>query len=528
MGTLWFGGTIYTMGAENETVKAIFTENGIIRDAGKCEELEEIYKEMIDDRVDLGAAVLYPGFTDSHIHLIGHGEKLIRIDFSKMTCHEEILKAIKEKAENAEPGEWIIGEGWNENQLKEGHMFDRHILDAEFPDQPILLKRICRHALLASTAALKLAGITDLTEDPPGGIVKKDDEGKLTGFLMDRAMDPVYEAAPEVTEAYMKRALRLAVEDCRRKGITGVHTEDLSYYIGLKETLNVFQKVITKDNPLKTHLLVHHSVIEELEEWNPSFAAPYLETGAMKVFADGALGGRTALLSEPYEDAPDETGVAVHPQDELSELVKMARQYGREAAIHAIGDKGFEYALNAIEAFPPLPGQRDRIIHAQILRADLIERAKNLPLILDIQPGFTASDFPWVIERLGEERMKYSFAWKTLLENGLICAGGSDAPIEELSPLIGIHAAVARKSIHTPDREGYYLDEALSVYEAVRLYTYGSAQAIKKEHCRGLVKKGYEADFTVLDRDLFSVPHDEIKKANTVMTVIDGKIVYRT
>ncbi|MFY4774584.1 amidohydrolase [Metabacillus sp. RGM 3146] len=527
MGTIWYGGTIYTMEKEHETIEAVFTEKDRIIEIGSKEALLNKYEGRIAEYNDLNRAVMLPGFTDSHIHLIGHGEKLMRLDFSGMHSQGDIINALQKEVRQANHGEWIIGEGWNENQLAEGQMFDRHLLDDLFPGCPIILKRICRHANLASSAALEAAGITKDMPDPAGGIIGRDENGELTGFLMDLAMDLLYTAAPGVTEGYMEKALNLAVSDCYRYGITGVHTEDLSYYGSLEKTLAVFKKVIEeKKRRLKVHMLVHHTVAEELEAMNPVFSS-YLETGAVKIFSDGALGGRTALLSEPYTDDPVQSGVAVHTPEELTALVKMARKLKREVAVHAIGDLAFERTMDAIEADPPLEVQRDRIIHAQILRTDLIKRAKKLPIILDIQPGFTASDFPWVIERLGEDRMTSSFAWKTLLEEGIICAGGSDAPIEPLNPFLGIHAAVTRKSIHTPEQEGYYMQEALSAFEAIQLYTIGSARAVHKEASRGLIKEDYEADFTIIDRDPFRISSDELKKTMVVMTVIDGQIVFQ-
>jgi predicted amidohydrolase YtcJ len=243
----------------------------------------------------------------------------------------------------------------------------------------------------------------------------------------------------------------------------------------------------------------------------------FIESGAMKIFADGALGGRTALLSHPYADDQSTNGVLIHSLEELTNLVGKARKYDLPVAVHAIGDLAFEYVLRAIEKFPVPAGKRDRLIHAQILRKDLIERAKHLSLILDI---------PWVIERIGKEKMKYHYAWKTLLEEGLHCAGGSDAPIEPADPLLGIHAAVTRTNPNDPDRKVYGEKQRLTVYEAVSLFTKGSAYAICHEHDRGLIKPGYTADFTVLDKDLFKISEHEILSVNVRITVVNEEKVY--
>jgi predicted amidohydrolase YtcJ len=252
----------------------------------------------------------------------------------------------------------------------------------------------------------------------------------------------------------------------------------------------------------------------------------HIEFGAMKIFADGALGGRTALLSHPYADDPSTSGVAIYSQEQLDELVEKARKHELPVAVHTIGDLAFEMALNAIEKHPLEGLGRDRLIHAQILRKELIDRAKKLPLILDIQPRFTASDFPWVIDRIGEEHMEYCYAWKTLLKEGIHCAGGSDAPIEPANPFLGIHAAVTRTNIDDPHNTVYYPSEALTVYEAVSLFTKGSAYAASHENDRGIIKEGYLADFTILNEDIFKMPIGQIAAISVNKTVIDGIIVY--
>ncbi|MTH52832.1 amidohydrolase family protein [Bacillus mangrovi] len=528
MGTLWYGGKFYTMEKEGQTVEAVFTEGNRIRAAGKEKELRDLYAGSIDDEIHCGEKTVLPGLTDSHLHLIGHGEKLGRLDFSQMQSHEEIKAALAEKIASVPAGEWIIGEGWNEHQLAEGEMFDRTVLDELSSSHPIVLKRICRHAILANSKALGLAGITDGSESPAGGIIGRRADGTVSGFLMDRAQDIVlFDTIPPVSLNDLKKALNLAVKDCFRYGLTGGHSEDLSYYGNFNLPVQAYHAVITEEMPFKAHLLVHHLVIDDFEKAAPANQR-LIEYGAMKIFADGSLGGSTALLSEPYLDDPGTNGVAVHTQEQLNELVRKAREYGREIAIHVIGDLAYQMALNAVEIHPPAAeGQKDRFIHAQVLTPELMKRTVALPIMLDIQPGFTASDFPWIFDKLGEKRLKTSFAWKTLLEMGIGCAGGSDAPIEPLNPFIGIHAAVARKSIHTPDEPGYFMEEALSVYEALQLYTTGSAEIIHRGGERGKLKEGYDADLIVLNQDPFKLEDpDKLLDTEVLLTVAEGKMVY--
>ncbi|WP_411333569.1 amidohydrolase [Metabacillus indicus] len=521
MGTLWFGGKIYTLIEERDTVEAVYTEKGYIKDTGDLEKLRSLYpgaKEM-----NLGGHTMLPGFTDSHMHVIGHGEKLMHLDFSEMASSEKVLESLRERAKTIQHGEWIIGEGFNENQFPDRKILHRRELDDISNVHPILIKRICHHAVIVNTKAMELAGISSETPDPEGGLIVRDENGDPTGYMHDGAQELVFQAQPQVSKEYLHKALLKSIEDCHKKGLVGGHTEDLSYYGSLENVLGAFDSVINGEKKtFRAHLLVHHHITDEFQQKERDLG-PFIEFGAMKLFADGALGGRTALLSEPYEDDPGTNGVSIHSEEGLNSLIQKARGYGMEVAIHTIGDLAFEKALDAIEANPPLQKhQHDRLIHAQILNAELIERVKKLPVILDIQPRFSSSDFPWVMDRIGRDKIKYCYAWKTLINEGVNCAGGSDAPIEPIAPLLGIYSAVKRESIY--DGQVYLPEERLSVYEAVELYTKGSAYAVHHEHEYGCIAKGYTADFTVLSRDIFE--EDALLETEVVMTVVDDRVVY--
>ncbi|WP_078382657.1 amidohydrolase [Sutcliffiella halmapala] len=528
MGEIWYGGTIYTLKEEGETVEAVYTIDGIIQDIGSKEEL--IRKYDSSKEMNLHGAVMYPGFTDSHMHLIGHGEKLLRLDLSTYTAAHEMKDALIKKVAETAQGEWIFGEGWNENNFIDRKIFHRLELDEITSAHPMILSRVCRHAVLVNSKALELAGITKDTESPPGGVIVKDEKGEPTGYLLDQAQEIVKAIIPKATEEYLYSALKKSIQDCLQLGLVGSHSEDLSYYGSYSKTFDAFIKLIERDQlKYRAHLLVHHEVIDDMHNEGHRYkdSTDFVTLGAMKIFADGALGGRTALLSRPYNDAPEISGVEIHSKKELEELVKKARKYEMPVAVHTIGDRAFEYMLDCIERYPAPEGEKDRLIHAQILTYDLIQRAKKLPIILDIQPRFVATDFPWIIERLGEERLEYSYAWKTLLDEGLICAGGSDAPIEPVNPLLGIHAAVTRQIPNDTEKTIYQPEQRLSMYEAIQLFTTGSAQAIGTENKQGLLERGYYADFTILNKDLFSISPDEILETKVEMTVVDGTVMYR-
>ncbi|ABY45632.1 amidohydrolase [Bacillus mycoides] len=519
MGEIWYGGTIYTMREENEKVEAIYVENGVIVHIGNKEELESRYSEV--KLCDLKGKTMIPGLVDSHMHLIGHGERLLRLDLSNCKSYSEVLTLVQKRVEEAPEGSWIIGEGWNENNFTDTKQVHVRDLDEISKEHPILLKRVCRHVTWVNSYILQEANITEATQDPKGGKIGRDSLNKLTGLLYEQGQELIKHVQPEIDGVYLQSALQTAISDCWQYGLVGGHTEDLNYYGGFQKTYNAFSNVI-KEMRFKAHLLVHHEVANERNEYENEH---YIEFGAMKIFSDGSFGGRTALLSEPYEDAKETNGVAIFSREELAGLVKKARDLHMPVAIHTIGDLSLEYVIDALELHPPAEGLRDRIIHCQLAREELIERMKHLPAIIDIQPVFVSSDFPSVIEKLGERRLRYAYAWKTLLGAGLHCNGGSDAPIEQVNPFLGIYSAVTRRSFI--DGVCYMPEERLTVYEAVSLFTTGSAYAIGKEAKRGKIAKGYEADFTILDRNIFEIEAEEIKEVQAEMTVVVGKIVYR-
>lgn len=528
MGTLWWNGTFFTMVHEGDQVEAVFTEDGKIVAIGTAEELRQKYRTRINQEMNCDGAYVYPGFVDSHLHMIGHGEKLLRLDLSTVMNAEDMREKLMERVALTEEGDWVTAEGWNENNFPDQKIFHRNELDEIAPNHPMILTRVCRHAILVNSKALQLAGISKDTTDPPGGRIVRDELGEPTGYLLDTAQELVKRVAPSVSAAYLERALAAAVDDMVAKGLVGGHTEDLGYYLGFNQTFATFQRVIDGNTRrFRAHLLVHHEVIDDMIKagYCKGPVGEWLEFGAMKIFADGAFGGRTALLSEPYCDAPTTSGVAIHTQEQLTNLIKKARQYKLPVAIHTIGDEALRMAITSIEAHPVTEG-RDRLIHTQVTPPSLVERMKKLKVILDIQPAFVPADFPWVEERLGNERLSYSFAWKTLLRSGMALAGGSDAPIEEVDPLYGIYAAVARKK-PTDQHEGYLPEEKLTRYEALQLYTTGSAYAIEREHERGNIRPGYVADFTMLNRNLFTCREEELLTTRVEKTVIGEAIVFQ-
>ncbi|MER2088155.1 MAG: amidohydrolase [Sporosarcina sp.] len=520
MTILWHNGLMYTMEQEGGQVEALLTENGKIIAIGTYEEL----KEQAAKEINLEGSVLYPGFIDSHMHMIGHGEKLLSLDLSNASSADEMMDMLLAAYPDLKPDEWFIGEGWNENNFTDKKILTRQELD-KVTASPMILKRTCRHAALANSKALELAGISKSTPDPQDGVIMRDADGEPTGFLKEGAQEMVLALIPEPTEQTLTQALRKSVEDLLSLGLTGAVTDDLGYYGDYTNPLQAFKNVIGEQKKFRAHLLRRSTVFKQLIEERATYNEPWIEPGEMKFFIDGALGGKTALLSKPYADTPETSGMVVVSDEEIDALVALARKHREAIAVHVIGDAAVEKALDAIEKHPVPEGKRDRLIHVNVLREDLVDRMARLPIILDIQPVFVSSDFPWVMDRLGEDRLDWAYAWKKLLDQGFICGGGSDAPIEEVDPLHGIYAAATRRK-PGETHEGYLPGEKLSRFEAVGLFTTGSAGTIGKADVRGKLAVGFDADFTVLDKDLFRVEDEEILHTKVVMTVVSGEVMF--
>ncbi|GGA26719.1 amidohydrolase [Psychrobacillus lasiicapitis] len=502
MKTLWTDGLIFTMDAEGETVEAVLVENGKIIQTGQKDQLVQ----LADQVNSLQGATMYPGFVDSHIHLIGHGEKLAYLDLSTFTSIQTIVSAV---TEHVKKGDWYVAEGWNDNKLVEGRPITCNDLD-EMKETPVVLKRICRHVLVANSKAMELAGVTKDTPNPIGGIIGKDEHGNLNGLFYDEAQQLITSHIPAVTIEYLEEVIKASVADLQSKGLTGVHTEDMAYYGPYTVPLEAYRRTI--ESSFRTHLLRHHEVFEQMQGEEPT---EFIEFGAMKIFIDGSLGGHTALLSEDYSDSPGVKGVAVHNQEKLENLVKLARKHDENIAVHVIGDKAVEIILDLIEKYPVPVGKKDRLIHVNVLTEELVNRMANLPVVLDIQPMFVPSDFPWVVDRLGEERLTWAYAWKTLVEKGFDCSGGSDSPIELADPLLGMDAAT--NNIYLPHQE-------LTAFEAISLFTSGSAKAIGMEHIRGKIMGGYDADFTIVDQALTK---QTFATSQVLQTIVNGEIVFK-
>ena len=522
MKRLWTNGTIYTMESSTATVEAVLVEAGEIIAVGEKVHLQAVADEVID----LKGAVMYPGFVDSHLHMIGYGDTLQRLDVSDVKSGAQLLEKVQLAAKDLQPGEWLIGDGWNDNQFNDGHIPTKEELDTVC-ENPLLLNRICHHVILVNSAAIKSTKLTNDVVEVEGGKIGRHLNGELNGLFYEQATNLITSALVTDGKDYvasLKKSLTLAIEDMLSYGLTGGHTEDMGYYGSFENPLTAFNEVIGEEKNFRVHLLRHHSVFEQMIEKSPHYA-DFVEVGAMKIFADGSFGGSTAALFEPYANDLKNSGLLIHTDEQMAQYFQLARNYNETVAIHCIGDAALEQVLNCIEKYPAPAGKRDRLIHCCLVTEEQLTRMKQLPVILDLQPAFVPSDFPWVLDKLGRNREGHLYAWKTLLDTGLMCAAGTDAPIEAISPIETIYAAVERKKVNDT-HDGYGKEQKLTRYEAVKMYTIGSAQAICKEHERGMIKIGYDADFSIFDRDLFLGTNEEMLKAKAIQTVVAGKIVF--
>ncbi|MCQ4085933.1 amidohydrolase [Saccharibacillus sp. JS10] len=514
-----------------ETANAVYVENGIIRQIGTAHELQLQLSGRSYQTVDWNGAYVHTGLVDSHMHLSMQGMKLSALDFSETRSKSKMLQQIRERAQQTPEGQWIFGLNWNENQFSPAEAPSLEELNEVAGNHPLYLTRTCFHAFLANTQAFDRAQITADTPDPPSGAFGRDSNGALNGWIYEEACKPLIAVQPEDDYSAKKATIRAAAKYALELGLTAVHTEDLRYLGGIDVMRRIHRELREEGIYLRSHQLLFHDYLDEIQSLGLTAGEgdEWLRLGAVKIFSDGAIGGRTALLNAPYHDAPHTSGMAIHSLERLYELTKRTRSLGFPIAVHAIGDGAADLTLRAMEQYPltGITSLPDRFIHAQVLDQKLLERMTRLQLIADIQPRFVASDFPWVLDRVGPDRTQYLYAWKTIMESGVICAGGSDAPIEPLNPLLGIHAAMTRRRLDSLEpTDGYLPNERLSLEQSLWLFTEGSALAAAESHERGKFEEGYAADFTVFDRNI-AESEQSLLDAKAVMTVVNGRVAYQ-
>ncbi|MBU5467127.1 amidohydrolase [Virgibacillus sp. MSJ-26] len=529
MKQLFINGNIHTFNRLMPVVESVVVENGRIIDLGSTDDMLLQWGRSGHQIIDLDEKTVTPGLIDSHLHLSGIAGNYLNLDLTSLTSKKELLNKLKEKADKLSEHDWLLGRGWDENLFTDGDIPTIKELDFVAPHVPLFLPRICGHAFLVNSKALERVNYHSNISVPEGGLIELDNQTKQpTGLLLETASTLIEKHIPEASYDETKRAMRKAIKLAIRNGLTSVHTNDPLNLGGLTYTYNLFDELINQEQMLlRCNLLINHEFIEEIKDlgFYTGFGNDSLKIGAIKIFSDGALGRRTAHLSKPYSDETSTYGESIYNEETLYNIINNTRHLHMPVAIHTIGDQALENVLDILDQFPLTP-YRDRLIHVQVLREDLIQRLAEPGRCADIQPRFLAGDFPWVQNRLGDKRMEKSYAWKSLLDAGVLCSGGSDAPVEPVNPLLGIHAAVTRK-LPKEMHNGYNQQEKLSIYDAFKLFTVFGAYPTNEETIKGTIERGKLADMTVYSKNPFTMKDpDDLLNLDIDMTIIGGKVAY--
>ena len=484
--------------------------------------------------VDLEGATVLPGLTDCHVHLLDYARGRSRLDLTAVTDSSELTRLVAGRVGKARPGEWILGQGWNDALWRDRRPPHRNLLDGVSPQNPVLLARVDIHTVLVNSRALEMAGVTRDTPNPPGGRIERErDTGQPTGVLVDDARSLVQELVPEPSSDEDAKALGAAMPDLSGLGLTAVH--DAMATLELSDILRGMDDAGKLG--LRVSLMLTYDEFEKLEALPARARAGALRPGrvtarTVKIFADGALGSRGALLSEPYSDDPSTTGVDKLSAEKLLGQLRRILRAGLQPAVHAIGDLACSRVLDAYErcaADPEFQGAfravRPRLEHAQILSRRDVARCGKLGLIVSIQPPQLISDMTWMEDRLGPERVKLSFLFGSLARAGATLVSGSDLPIESCDPFLGMYAAVARRNLAGRPAGGWLREERLSREAALRSYALDAAYSAFEETAHGSIAAGKSADFVVIDRDVLSVPEDAIHGTRVLATFARGRRV---
>jgi predicted amidohydrolase YtcJ len=509
-------GNIATMNSEQPRVQAAAVRDGKFVAVGTDKQVLP-YADENTKKIDLEDRFVVPGFIDSHVHGASLGRSLSQVNLRDAKSVKEIQQKVRHRAEETPKGKWIIGNGWDQERLAENRYPSRLDLDAVTCNHPVLLTRVCGHLGVVNSEALRLAGIAKKTEAPAGGHIDRDPSGMPTGVLRENALDLIFNVLPKPTREEVTRVCLLACQRMVKEGITTVH-----WNVSSASEIRALQRLRERGMlPLRVYALIPIEYLDNLAELGLStgFGDERLRIGSVKMLLDGSLGGRTAALKQPYNDAPNTRGMMLYTHKRLKKLAEKAHEANLQLAIHVIGDRAAETALDTLEKIAKKTsreGLRHRLEHVSVLNPQLIGRMKKIGVVASVQPHFTVSDF-WVPDRLGKSRARWAYAFKSLLKAGVMLIGGSDAPVEPVSPILGVYAAVARKT----NRQ-----ERLTVNEALRMYTVNAAYGSFEEPLKGSIEVGKLADLAVLSHDLYKTSPQNLRDVGVEMTIVGGEVVY--
>ncbi len=533
MNTIYYNGNIYV--ERGSFVEAMLVSDGVIEKIGTLAEVSEgLCPKCEKEMIDLEGRTVIPGFNDSHCHMLGVGQALNCVILHGVDKLESLITLGKEflASHDFKEGDVLVGRGWNQDYFTdENRMPTRWDLDKITTDYPVVYTRACGHILVANSKALELAGITEETQPLPGGEIYKDENGQPNGLISENAQAQLTKILPADTVENIAFNLKLAMDYAASLGITSVQTNDISREAW--RTIRDGYKYLYETNPnaIRTYQQCTFSNPAAYQEFLNEGCATgngdgMFTFGPLKMFVDGSLGARTAYLRNPYADDETTRGISTMTVEQFDEMVKTADFNNCQIAVHCIGDAAIEMVLNAYEKV--IDGEnknRHAIIHCQITDKPLVERFKELDVLAQVQPIFIHYDMNVVAERCGEELASTSYAFGDMYRMGIHTSFGTDSPVENLQPFENMYCAVTRKRLD--GERTYREDQCVDIYDAVDQYTMGSAYTMFKENKMGRLQPGFVADFAVLDRNIFTVPSDEIKDVKCVMTVLNGNTIYK-
>jgi len=522
-------GRIWTVNPKQPEAEGVACLGGRIVAVGTTREVRRWVGEKTRV-IDCGGRRVVPGFNDAHLHFCSGGANLSSVQLRTSGSEKEFAERIREFAARMPKGRWITGGDWDHEAWTPAHLPTRSMIDGATPENPVFVERLDGHMGLANSLALKLAGITRETSDPPGGTIVRDASGEPTGILKDAAMEPVYRVMPDASSEEIADAVRAALRYAAEHGVTSV--QDMS---SSPAVLAAYQDLLAAGE-----LTVRIYAFQPLQSWKrqaaigvrAGFGNEKLKIGGMKGFADGSLGSTTALFFSPYDDAPATSGL---PSDELIPEGKMlgniigADSAGLQIGIHAIGDRANRIILSMYDSAARRNGARDRrfrIEHAQHLQKSEIASFARQGVIASMQPYHAIDDGRWAEKRIGPERAKGAYAFRSLLDAGVTLAFGSDWPVAPMDPLMGIYAAVTRRTLDGKHAGGWIPGEKISVQEAIRAFTLGSALASFDERIKGSLERGKLADMVVLSDDILHLKPELLSTAKVDMTIFNGRVIY--
>ena len=527
-------GRIYTVDVTHPIASALAVRGGRIVFVGSDAEAKAL-TGAATRVVDLRGKTVIPGIIDAHAHLLGLGTSLRNVNLAGATSYAEVVSRVVARSKTAKPGEWIQGRGWDQTRWAANEFPAHKDLSHALPNNPVVLSRIDGHAVLANAKAMELAGITAGTPDPVGGRIIRDASGAPSGVFVDNAEELLSKAIPPSSRAEKKRAILAAIAECNRYGLTAIHDAGQE-----AATIRIYEQLAQAGE----FNLRNYVMLADPGSRASALRHPYLARGpqsglyggrlwvrAIKLYSDGALGSRGAALLAPYSDEPANSGLLVSQPSHIAMMAALGLRRGFQINVHAIGDRGNRIALDAFESAlgrVPRADHRFRVEHAQVISPEDIPRFARLGVLPSMQATHQTSDMRWAESRVGPQRILGAYAWRALLNTGVVIPNGTDFPVEEVNPMLTFHAAVTRQDAAGTPAGGWYPEQKMTREEALQSITIWAAYAGFQESVMGSITPGKYADFVVLDRDIMRVPDDELRATRVLSTWLGGKRVYQS